>query len=316
MQPPSSIAFNLHTRPFAKNLTNKPSRRKRSHYRQQKSCTSKCLIFGMLHHSIDERDAPGETIAARQRNSQAIRLRQAVDNVHQHRVDAALRDAAEAHSNPDETKVSTRMAMAYADSVDLLKKQTQSIDKMVDDMIKNAMARGEFDNLKGVGKPLKMEEHQFLDTTTTKLNQVLINSGVLPEWINADKELREILPRLRQRTLDVWRSALQSLGTEDPRKQDESEAEHCTRIAGTLAKLEQALVDEGIDGILALLPLRQRQDLLSHREELLRDVAVANKKIASFNLIAPLLTQQKLLFDEARALRQHLAQCRSSLRRE
>ena len=67
----------------------------------------------------------------------------------------------------------------------------KSIDRAVDDIIKESMARGEFDNLSGTGKPLKNTEHEsHVDTFTVNLNKVLINNGFAPEWIMIEKEIR------------------------------------------------------------------------------------------------------------------------------
>ncbi|CAG2179840.1 unnamed protein product, partial [Oppiella nova] len=63
-------------------------------------------------------------------------------------------------------------------------KVRQGIDRLVEDLIQESIARGEFDNLPGYGKPLKdRPEYPYLDTTTVKLNEILINNGFVPEWV-------------------------------------------------------------------------------------------------------------------------------------
>ena len=42
----------------------------------------------------------------------------------------------------------------------------------------------------------------FLDSTTRRLNKVLIDSGFAPEWISLDKEIRQDVRRLREGLLD------------------------------------------------------------------------------------------------------------------
>lgn len=47
------------------------------------------------------------------------------------------------------------------------------IDRIVEDMIQEAMARGEFDNLSNAGKPLQNQNYNpYVDTVTHKLNEV------------------------------------------------------------------------------------------------------------------------------------------------
>jgi DnaJ family protein C protein 28 len=62
------------------------------------------------------------------------------------------------------------------------------------------MAKGEFDNLSGKGKPLKHASsyNPYIDFTTHKLNQVLIENGFAPEWILLEKDIKEEMRRLRK----------------------------------------------------------------------------------------------------------------------
>lgn len=68
----------------------------------------------------------------------------------------------------------------------------------MEDLIQESIARGEFDNLPGSGKPLKFSpENPYVDSTTHKLNQVLIANGYVPEWITLEREIREAKEALR-----------------------------------------------------------------------------------------------------------------------
>ena len=64
---------------------------------------------------------------------------------------------------------------------------------MVEDMILESMSKGHFENLSGAGKPLKFsdkDKNPYVDKITAKLNQILINDDMKPEWITMQKELR------------------------------------------------------------------------------------------------------------------------------
>lgn len=51
---------------------------------------------------------------------------------------------------------------------------------MVEDLIQESMAKGEFSNLKGSGKPLQYQNHNpYVDTVTQKINQVRHSSGFI-----------------------------------------------------------------------------------------------------------------------------------------
>jgi len=74
------------------------------------------------------------------------------------------------------------------------------MDRLVEDLIQESMARGDFDNLQGKGKPLNQSSsyNPYIDFTTHKLNQVLIDNGFAPEWIMLEKEIREEISRIRK----------------------------------------------------------------------------------------------------------------------
>jgi len=76
-------------------------------------------------------------------------------------------------------------------------KYSKVIDRLVEDLIQEAMSKGEFKNLSGSGKPLKLEQELYVDSTTRRLNKVLIDSGFAPEWISLDKEIRHDIKGLR-----------------------------------------------------------------------------------------------------------------------
>jgi len=74
------------------------------------------------------------------------------------------------------------------------------VERLVEDLIQESMAKGEFDNLSGKGKPLKdpSSYNPYIDFTTHKLNQVLIENGFASEWILLEKTIPTEMRRLRQ----------------------------------------------------------------------------------------------------------------------
>ena len=68
---------------------------------------------------------------------------------------------------------------------------SNAIERVVEDLIQDAMVKGEFHNLPGSGKPLSFSSHNpMLDVTTHNLNKILINNGYTPEWILMRKEIK------------------------------------------------------------------------------------------------------------------------------
>lgn len=67
---------------------------------------------------------------------------------------------------------------------------SNAIDRVVEDLIQEAISKGEFHNLSGSGKPLSFSNHNpMLDITTHNLNKILINNGYTPEWIVMRKDI-------------------------------------------------------------------------------------------------------------------------------
>ena len=65
------------------------------------------------------------------------------------------------------------------------------MDRLVEDLIAESMARGDFDNLPGAGKPIQYSDHNpYIDTMTHNLNKILINNGYVPEWVTLEKDIR------------------------------------------------------------------------------------------------------------------------------
>ncbi|XP_006878406.1 PREDICTED: LOW QUALITY PROTEIN: DnaJ (Hsp40) homolog, subfamily C, member 28 [Chrysochloris asiatica] len=78
-------------------------------------------------------------------------------------------------------------------------KITQAIERLVEDLIQESMAKGDFDNLSGKGKPLKkFSGCSYIDPMTHNLNRILIDNGYQPEWILMQKEIKDTINQLRE----------------------------------------------------------------------------------------------------------------------
>lgn len=132
-------------------------------------------------------------------------------------------------------------------------KTKYGFDRVVEDLIQEAMSKGQFNNLEGCGKPLSHAQSQnpYVDFTQHKINKILLDNGFTPEWITLQKEIRDAIKDLRQILIDD-RSYIGD------------------------APLNDADADEWLSVL----------SRLEHRE------TEINSKIDKYNLIVPILDQQ------------------------
>ncbi|XP_044728761.1 dnaJ homolog subfamily C member 28 [Chrysoperla carnea] len=126
----------------------------------------------------------------RQQEYAKKRAMQAADNVLQHRLNKSS-------VQPEDKKLKTNDNKNYRHNHKI--KTKYGIDRIVEDLIQESMSKGEFNNLPGSGKPLKLNQNfnPYVDFTTHKLNQVLIENGFTPEWITLQKGIREDITKLK-----------------------------------------------------------------------------------------------------------------------
>jgi DnaJ family protein C protein 28 len=62
-------------------------------------------------------------------------------------------------------------------------------EPVVDRMIREAMERGEFDDLKGKGTPIDLSENPFEDPDVRTAHRLLRNAGFAPAWLEERKDI-------------------------------------------------------------------------------------------------------------------------------
>ncbi len=65
-------------------------------------------------------------------------------------------------------------------------------EKIAEQRIREAMDRGEFDNLPGAGKPLALEQNPFVPAELRMAYKVLKNAGVVPQEVETHAEIRNL----------------------------------------------------------------------------------------------------------------------------
>lgn len=76
------------------------------------------------------------------------------------------------------------------------KRPPSNWEGVADKAIREAMERGDFENLAGQGKPLDLSENPFTPRDWRLAYKILQDAGVAPEWIELDKEIRAELQGL------------------------------------------------------------------------------------------------------------------------
>ena len=84
-----------------------------------------------------------------------------------------------------------------------------SIESAIEQIIKDGMARGEFDNLKGKGKPLNLDDYFNTPEDVRMGFSILKSNEFVPEEVERLKEIAEIREKLRTATESEEKSLLE-----------------------------------------------------------------------------------------------------------
>ena len=87
--------------------------------------------------------------------------------------------------------------------------RVMSIESAIEQIIKEGMARGEFDNLKGKGKPLNLDDYFNTPEDVRMGFSILKSNEFVPEEVERLKEIAEIREKLRTVTESVEKSLLE-----------------------------------------------------------------------------------------------------------
>nr|XP_012803393.2 dnaJ homolog subfamily C member 28 [Jaculus jaculus]XP_045006268.1 dnaJ homolog subfamily C member 28 [Jaculus jaculus]XP_045006269.1 dnaJ homolog subfamily C member 28 [Jaculus jaculus] len=130
-------------------------------------------------------------------------------------------------------------------------KITQAIERLVEDLIQESMARGDFDNLSGKGKPLqKFSGCSYIDPMTHNLNRILIDNGYQPEWILMQKEIKDTIEQLREELL----TSRKKLGNPMTPVEQKQWDHVCERFQENIRKLNKRVSDFNL-----IVPILTRQ---------------------------------------------------------
>lgn len=121
----------------------------------------------------------------------------------------------------------------------------------MEDLIQESMAKGDFDNLSGKGKPLKkFSGCSYIDPMTHNLNRILIDNGYQPEWILMQKEIKDTIDELRNAILMSRKKLGNPMTVMEQKRWDQV----CKEFEDNIRKLNKRINDFNL-----IVPLLTRQ---------------------------------------------------------
>ena len=143
----------------------------------------------------------------------------------------------------------------------------------VNKQIEEAMERGEFANLPGKGKPLKLDTNPYLTPQARMANRLLKENSFAPRWIELEKEIKQEKTHLEKVlvNLKARRERLAAIIQQYPHRRKvisrTFEHERARGIAQYSEKLEN--LNQKIQRVNLLMPTRNRQYALINRAQTL-----------------------------------------------
>lgn len=78
------------------------------------------------------------------------------------------------------------------------------LESLVEKAIREAIEKGELDNLPGKGEPIDLEENPFEDPDLRTVHRLLRNAGFAPAWIEERKDIDAALAAARLQLQRAW----------------------------------------------------------------------------------------------------------------
>ena len=140
----------------------------------------------------------------------------------------------------------------------------------VSEQIEKAMERGEFTNLPGEGKPLKLDTNPFLTPQVRMANRLLKENGFAPRWIELKKEIKQEKAQLEKLLINLKarRERLAILIQQHPHRHEAISRSFEHELARGLAQYSEKLenLNQKIQRVNLLMPTRNRQYALINKE--------------------------------------------------
>ena len=140
----------------------------------------------------------------------------------------------------------------------------------VSEQIEEAMERGEFRDLPGEGKPLKLDTNPFLTPQARMANRLLKENGFAPRWIELKKEIGQEKAQLERLLINLKarRERLAILIQQHPHRHEAIRRSFECELSRGLAQYSEKLesLNRKIQRVNLLMPTRNRQYALMRKE--------------------------------------------------
>jgi hypothetical protein len=84
----------------------------------------------------------------------------------------------------------------------------EMFDQLVEDKIRSAMQAGLFDNLKGKGKPLALDDNPFEPEEIRLCNHILRQNDCTYGWMETGQEIDRVIETMRHSFMSLWQQNL------------------------------------------------------------------------------------------------------------
>src|SRR6185503_18888818 len=115
-------------------------------------------------------------------------------------------------------------------------------ESLIDKKIREAMERGEFDNLTGRGEPIDLSENPYEDPDWRTAHRMLRNAGFAPSWIEERKDIDAELEAARIVLARKWmirRNARETRHEESARERwERAEAEFRNTVSALNRRID------------------------------------------------------------------------------
>lgn len=135
----------------------------------------------------------------------------------------------------------------------------------IEDQIQKAIQDGQFDNLPGKGKPLRVEDDPLIDPDWRLANHLLKSSGFTLPWIESRQEILAGIDAARNSLTGAWRWREKSLADQQPYQTVEAEWQRAkTAFAEQIQTLNKKISSFNLEAPSAqfqLVPLNAEREI-------------------------------------------------------
>lgn len=141
-------------------------------------------------------------------------------------------------------------------------------ESLINQRIEEAMARGEFDNLRGKGKPIDTSPDPYVPPDMQMANSLLKNNDLSPAWIGDRAAVLGLIERFREKlrsvTADFARARAEAATPQAGRQLDELWDRYAASWKAEIVEINKRILTQNLKQpvtFLEIVPLRLEDEL-------------------------------------------------------